>query len=108
MGKSSINNILKTDIMEGFKEILIKIAIFLHCGVDKIYHYVALIGIMIINLVAISLLSPIWLAAFIGLEIAVTKEYADSKNPVNTFSWWDIFAGVLGILTVAFVYILIF
>ena len=93
------------------KAILIKIANYFHCGVDKIYHYTVLIGLMLINLLAIALLSPIWLAAFIGLEIAVTKEYADSKNPANIFSWWDIFAGVLGILTVVggyYLYILIF
>ena len=97
-------------LIELLKLISAKIAGFLNCGVDKVYHYAVLIGIMLINILAYQL-PMIWLLAVVGVEIAVTKEYADSKNPANIFSWRDIFAGVLGILTVVggyYLYILIF
>ena len=79
-------------------------------GIQSNIRMMVLIGIMLINILAYQL-PMIWLLAVVGVEIAVTKEYADSKNPANIFSWRDIFAGVLGILTVVggyYLYILIF
>lgn len=93
------------------KAIAIKIANFLHCGVDKVYHYGLLIFIMILNIGLYLLLPMIWFLAVVGVQISVTKEYGDSKNPANIFSWWDIFADCLGIATVIigyFLYPLIF
>ena len=93
-------------MIELLKLISAKIAGFLHCGVDKIYHYAVLIGIMLINILAYQL-PMIWFLAIIGIEIMLTKEYADSKCKGNIFSWGDIFAGALGILTVVIIYLII-
>ena len=38
----------------------------------------------------------------------ITKEYCDSKNPDNKWSWWDIVADALGILAGTYVKHLIF
>ena len=93
-------------MIELLKLISAKIAAFLHCGVDKVYHYAVLIVIMLINILAYQL-PMIWFLAIIGIEIMVTKEYADSKCKGNIFSWKDIFAGALGILTVVIIYLII-
>ena len=93
-------------MIELLKKIAAKVATFLNCGVDKVYHYAVLIVIMLINILAYQL-PMIWFLAIVGIEIMLTKEYADSKCKGNIFSWKDIFAGALGILIVVGGYLLI-
>jgi len=94
-------------MIELLKLISAKIAAFLHCGVDKIYHFIVLLILVPANIIVIEFLPTIWAAAIVGIEIMVTKEYADSKCKGNIFSWKDIFAGALGILTVVIIYLII-
>lgn len=40
-----------------------------------------------------SIINP-WL----GVGLAIGKEYGDSKSPNNKWDWWDILADVIGII----------
>ena len=94
-------------MIELLKKIAVKVATFLHCGVDKIYHFIVLLILVPANIIVIEFLPTIWAAAIVGVEIAVTKEYADSKCKGYKFSWGDIIAGILAIVMVVVGYFLI-
>ena len=79
--------------MDWLKNLIHKIADFLHIPYDKFLHYLVnvLLGMF-----------GIWYYSLgIGLSVGASlgKEYGDSKATGNHWCWWDLLADALGLGT---------
>ncbi len=93
-----INKTLKAlNIMKKIQETLQTVIGWLSKKFDKTLHFTASMVITLYALTFLPTLAGIAVAAAIG----ATKEWYDSKQEGNSWSWGDIIADVAGIITAA-------
>lgn len=78
------------------KKIYENIIKWLTSNIDKVLHYT----LSMLIVLWLSVILHILIASAIALAIGFVKEWIDSKREDNRWSWWDILADILGVLSV--------